>query len=396
MLNDKSNKILKKILEGIELPESTYDTAKKRYEDIGVWFQRPDSSCVEYSPNTFSQGSFRLGTVIKPEEGEEYDLDLGCNLTENLTKADLSQKELKKIIGDELELYRKYRAIKKGLDEKKRCWRLEYTDSLSFHMDVVPCIPENETLRAKLKNRMVESTRLDEELADKVSSLAVSITDNQDVGYAVKTEDWRVSNPEGYARWFVSRMKIAQSFLTERASIFNKDSIDDLPYYQWKTPLQSVVQLLKRHRDTMFKDDEDSKPISVIITTLAGHAYNGETDLVSALDNILNNMGKLINNNIPRVPNPVNPEEDFADKWYSPEHASLNLEGNFNRWLMQAKSDFAAICSKENTNAIVQAADRGLAVRLDNSLIEDALGIAVATSASLNRIQSSDPQPWSK
>ncbi len=36
----------------------------------------------------------------------------------------------------------------------------------------------------------------------------------------------------------------------------------------------------------MFGDDE-SKPISIIITTLAARAYNGETDIFTALNNIL-------------------------------------------------------------------------------------------------------------
>jgi hypothetical protein len=37
------------------------------------------------------------------------------------------------------------------------------------------------------------------------------------------------------------------------------------------------------HRDRMFENDPDGKPISVIITTLAARAYGGETDVYSAL-----------------------------------------------------------------------------------------------------------------
>ena len=85
---------------------------------------------------------------------------------------------------------------------------------------------------------------LDESLAINVSELAVSITDNSDIGYTIKTNDWRVSNPEGYARWFEVRMRTAEVYLAEREMFF-KASIDTLPYYQWKTPLQSAVQLLK-------------------------------------------------------------------------------------------------------------------------------------------------------
>ena len=44
----------------------------------------------------------------------------------------------------------------------------------------------------------------------------------------------------------------------------------------------------------LWKDDISSTPISIIITTLVASAYNNETDLYSALSNILQNMPKFI------------------------------------------------------------------------------------------------------
>ena len=52
----------------------------------------------------------------------------------------------------------------------------------------------------------------------------------------------------------------------------------------------------------MFADDEDSKPISIILTTLAAKTYSGEQDMHLALTNILESMGKLVNSISPRVP----------------------------------------------------------------------------------------------
>ena len=395
MQNDRSNAVLKSILEKIELPEGAYEKAEKRYQDIGEWFHRPDSSCVEYNPHVFSQGSFRLGTAIKPDSGDEYDLDMGCNLKEGMSKTWITQEQLKNHVGGELELYRKARAIKEELAEKKRCWRLEYADGLSFHMDIVPCIPESERSRGVLKQRMIASSRFDDALAQRVSELAVSITDNTDTEYTVKTNNWRISNPEGYARWFESRMKTAQKVISEREMSF-KASIDSLPYYKWKTPLQQAIQLLKRHRDTMFTENEDRKPISVIITTLATKSYNGETDLASALSNILFRMGSYINDAEPFVPNPVNPIEDFADKWYDRESAHLRLRENFYRWLYQAKADFKAICSKDNSQLVVDAADRGLDIQLDTNSVALALGLSTAIITPTKTILASAPKPWFK
>ncbi len=394
MKGSRSNLILEKILGKIELPEEAYEKAEKRYKDIGIWFHRTGSRCVSFRPHVFSQGSFRLGTAIRPKDKEEYDLDMGCNLRHGLTKENISQKQLKEIVGYELELYREARNIKESLSEKRRCWRLEYADVLSFHMDVVPCIPEGYHQREILKGRMMRSTRLDESLASSISELAVSITDNKDARYSIITSDWRISNPEGYALWFEARMRTAELYLSQREAVF-KMSIDNLPYYRWKTPLQGAIQFLKRHRDTMFKYDEESKPVSVIITTLAAAAYRGESDIISALENILNTMDKFINQAIPYVPNPVNPEEDFADKWYSEEHTHLRLKDNFLRWLIQARSDFEAICSN-SSQYILDAANRGLSINLDKISVEQMLGIASGVAPAIHKIKPSSPRPWLK
>lgn len=396
MSESKNNLVLDKILEKLELPAGAYEKAEKRYKEIGLWLHRPESSCILYKPHVFSQGSFRLGTAIKPKNDEEYDLDMGCNLKSGISNKETTQKQLKELIGKELKLYRDAHNIKEELLEKKRCWRLDYADKLNFHMDIVPCIPENEINRNILKARMVEATKLEETFAKDVSELAVLITDNTDDDYDVKSNDWRVSNPEGYALWFENRMRTAEEFLTEREIKF-KASIDTLPYYQWKTPLQRAIQLLKRHRDTMFSKNEDSKPISVIITTLASRAYRGENDVASALANILNTMDQYINQSIPLIPNPVNPVEDFADKWYSEDDNHLKLEENFTRWLIQAKADFAAIHSKDNSQIILDAVDRGLNISLDKTSIEYALGLSsTIVMPPVNNIEAPNPRPWLK
>lgn len=395
MINTKNNYILNNILEKIELPDSAYEKAEKRYQDLGDWLHRPESICVNLDPHVFSQGSFRLGTAIKPDSEEQYDLDMGCNLRRGLDKISNTQLQLKHLVGYELKLYRKARGIKEELTEKKRCWRLEYADGLSFHLDIVPCIPESDDRRSILKKRMVENSQFDDSLAQQVSQLAVSITDNTDPGYTVVNDNWRISNPEGYARWFETRMKTAHLIINEREMRF-KASIDTLPFYQWKTPLQQVIQLLKRHRDTMFKDNEDSKPISVIITTLAAKSYKGESDLISALNTVLAEMDSHINAQIPLVPNPVNPVEDFADKWYDQKSLQYRLKENFYKWLYQARADFKTLCSQDDAQRIVDAAQNGLDLKLDSKEVALALGISAVTAKPTFAIQPSDPKPWFK
>ena len=81
--------------------------------------------------------------------------------------------------------------------------------------------------------------------------------------------------------------------------------------------MQRAVQLMKRHRDIMFADDSDNKPISIIISTLAGHAYLDKGDLFETIRGIVEGMPNHIldRDGEPWIENPTNPDENFADKW---------------------------------------------------------------------------------
>lgn len=128
--------------------------------------------------------------------------------------------------------------------------------------------------------------------------------------------NWKPSNPEGYAKWFRSRM--AAQYMKKKAALAEAayKSIDEIPDYAVKTPLQRVIQLLKRHRDIQF-GDEENKPISMIITTLAAHCYLGQESVYEALLSVARNLKSCveIRGTTYWVANPANPLENFADKW---------------------------------------------------------------------------------
>ncbi|MDE0200369.1 MAG: hypothetical protein OXK78_19340 [Caldilineaceae bacterium] len=88
MSNEIGHRLLVEIARTIEIPDSAYEAAEKRYEDLGGWFARPESECSLFDPHVHAQGSFRLGTVIRPiSEDEAYDLDLSCKLQRGISKA---------------------------------------------------------------------------------------------------------------------------------------------------------------------------------------------------------------------------------------------------------------------------------------------------------------------
>ncbi|MBX3465506.1 MAG: hypothetical protein KF878_01240 [Planctomycetes bacterium] len=97
---------------------------------------------------------------------------------------------------------------------------------------------------------------------------------------------------------------------------------------------------LKRHRDLRY-DDDDDKPISIIITTLAAKAYRNERDLGSALLNVVPGMrhGIELREGKWWVPNPVDPRENFADKWNeTPRKYEL-----FRDWLQAVETEHRAL-----------------------------------------------------
>ena len=365
--------VLESMIGMLELPDSAYEKAQKRYDDLGKWFDRDDSLVKDNSSHIFPQGSFRLGTAIRPlDEDEGYDLDLACKLREGITKETNTQEFLKKLIRQELDSYRIARGIKEELESKHRCWRLEYQDDLNFHMDIVPCIPADENRRKLILESMRKFGR-DEFVASSASETTVFITDDRHEGYRTICNDWNISNPEGYALWFEYRMNPSRMQM-----LMEKAQVDDVPLFKRKTPLQRAIQLLKRHRDQMFKGNEDVKPISIIITTLAARAYNGEQDIVPTLDNILAKMGDLVNKTSPRVPNPVDPEEDFADRWAMQKYLHLNLEQNFRYWLKQAQGDFEHITLTTDTQFIAEQAEQKFSLSLNKAELVKQLGGSTA------------------
>lgn len=324
------NERLDAILELIELPPSYYKLAENRYKSLYDWFIRANSLIKGFSPYVYPQGSFRLGTAIRPlTDKEEYDLDLVCQLV--IAKSSLSQMQLKELVGKEVKSYAEAYSFKTPASEKKRCWRLDYADEVSFHQDILPAILEDNDIIEFLVTQGVQP---------KLAQHAIAITDNRHPKYGVIDRLWPMSNPKGYALWFEERMReIAMARMKSLVEKRAYAKIDEVPVFEWKTPLQLCIQLLKRHRDVMFQNSMDLKPISMIITTLAAHAYGGQADIESAMNAILDGMLHFVENEFPRVGNPANDQEDFAERWKE----DSRLEANFRAWHQQARIDFSNI-----------------------------------------------------
>ena len=305
---DSLNNLYRMIASNIDISDKMFELAEEEYKKLGKWI---DKETPEYQISIYPQGSFALGTVVRPISNEDdYDLDLVCQFEEQYG---FTAKELKVDVVKPLLV--RYKAYKNEIEEKRRCWHIEYTDIPYFHMDVIPAYAQNPSIKI---------TDHDEEL---------------------NTYEYIGSNPSGYVTWFFERCakqrtRLYEQYIKEHREVVAQAEVEDVKRRKIKTPLQRVVQLLKRHRDIMFKDDQsDNKPISIIITTVAASLYSEEDNIYDAMQNILLNAIKWIEGNRKEgqyfIENPSYSGENFADKWnIHPERAEA-----FYSWIDQAKRD---------------------------------------------------------
>lgn len=337
------SEILEELGSTLDISETQYNAAVKSYEAVGSWLSKEDSPLAPYQPEILPQGSFMLGTMIKPvNEKDDLDIDLVCQLKGK--SASWTQYNLKKKVGDRLKAHEKYKEM---LDEEgRRCWTLIYSEDANYHMDVLPSIVGN-NYRTLLENVFSKA-----ELKD-IDMLAIRLTCTEETNYATETNPdyWLKSNPFGYGRWFYQ-----QATLDFAKALSITNSIKPIPQYRKeKLPLQRVVQILKRHRDMMF-NGHVHKPISVIITTLAARAYNKETNIIDALLNVIEEMPNLIGERyspqhgkiVKWISNPVNDEENFADRWV----LEPQRETNFFKWMSQLKVDLNNAIGKTGLHLI--------------------------------------------
>lgn len=368
---DKYNKLLESLAEDLDITPAKYQEAVNRYSSVGKWLEEGYYPECYADLQIYPQGSFRLGTVVRPlKEGKEtdYDIDLVCEFQKH--KIDTTPKEVKHYAGNRLKDNGTYSSM---LDtEGRRCWTLNYTekDGIGFHIDVLPSIPEEKITKVNLYDMEV-----DPEIANK----AIAITHKGESGIY----SWKTSNPRGYAGWFdlikmpvfnklVSKQK--ELILENNLAVFAK--IDDVPDQLVRTPLQRAIQILKRYRDRRFDGTpgEEDKPISMIITTLAALFYEQEEDIYSTLKNIVEKLqahanlmkpGFLLEEKLAKrkiifrtgdgkwnIPNPVNPGENFADRWHENNHRKAKA---FFQWVSWVRDDLVSILGMFDINKITKS-----------------------------------------
>lgn len=177
--------LLNNMARELDIPPSKHKAAVERYSAVGEWLEGGDyDGCVEL-PSIYPQGSFALGTVVRPiKNGKEsdYDIDLVCEL--QIPKDGLAPSIIKTMVGDRLKEHRVYETMLDG--EGCRCWTLNYAeqDGIGFHLDTLPSLPEDDETVARVLSAGIPSD---------IANQAIAITHREEPQSYV----WKFSNPGG-------------------------------------------------------------------------------------------------------------------------------------------------------------------------------------------------------
>jgi hypothetical protein len=272
---DLLDDLLDRVCEKLQISPSQQKQAEERYAAVGKWLSDDKSILALIAPQIYPQGSLRIGTTVKPLRECEYDLDIVCELALDWRKCD----PIKVLNAIEARL-RESSIYLPLIQRKNRCIRLDYANE--FHLDILPACPDSQ------KNNG-----------------CVKVPDRKD-------RDWKDSNPRGYAEWFEGRSRQFETML--------KAAVEPLPPNEPvnnKPPLKRVVQLMKRFRDINFQNNPESAPISIILTTIAGSFYAGQSSINKSISYILRELMINIQTNQNRIVvlNPTNHDEDFSENW---------------------------------------------------------------------------------
>jgi len=317
--------ILDDICRDLELSEAQYASAKASYEAVGDWLSKSSHPILQRI-KVYAHGSTALGTTVRPWAREDFDVDTICHVPEYSSKE--SPAALKAIIGARLRENARYAQM---LEEKKRCWRLNY--AREFHLDISPTIPN-----ANCNNG-------GELVPDK------------------KAKDWKPTNPVGYRILFERRAALQPKMRLHKA--LATDSRADISPFPARSDkkgiLRRTVQLLKRHRDVTFHDIQaDIAPISIVITTLAARAYEFcvnnfafDTEFDVLVDTI-RMMPHFIDRQLVGgkklyvVANETTIGENFAERWNTePERAKA-----FYEWHAKAFQDFSTLAKLQGIDLL--------------------------------------------
>lgn len=317
----------------IRVSQAQYELCEKHFRGITSFLD--NSELDSYKPKLRPQGSMRLGTAIRSLNNEnDFDVDIVVELQD--LPDNFTPKKLKEAVGDPLKKSERYGKLIHPQEGGKRCWTIKYGDGT--HVDLLPAAVNDEYVRAIIRETFTSYNEFGLRITDK--------TRYWEYNYETDRTKWLLSNPIGFAEWFFTMARALEPIHKASSMTLVRATVEPMPKWDKNDflVLQKIICLMKRHRDVMFGDDE-GKPISMIITVLAAKAYANAApgDLFATMLAVANGMVSQmdVKNGNRVVLNPVNPEEDFTDRWRKSDAG--NREKKFYQWVDKLKKDLVVL-----------------------------------------------------
>ena len=320
--------LMVKLLRRLELEPDARRDAEQEYNDLADRIaNRLD--LPRHSVDVIPQGSMRTQTTIRPPGRTNFDLDIVVVLS-GPRYINPDSEVLFKEFGEALE---GGESVTGSPTPKNRCWRLPFPNK-PYYFDVTPAVPDpNHTYGAALRVRDPKTI-------------------------------WSPSNPTEFAQWFCDRADRQFSFQSATGLgtlVEARKSIEPLPSDPVGIDdiLRRTIQLVKLHRDNFYFYATDKQkegcPISVIIVTLAGHAFeniwltrrNSFTSPIEVVLAVIEEMPNWIerdNTGKYFVRNPMLHSENFAERWNSDQGVRAT---EFSRWHQRLEDDIEALLTDE-------------------------------------------------
>jgi hypothetical protein len=240
--------ILEYAVASLELTTEQRNSIEHTYREVGAHLAKALKIDAPHG-DIFPQGSYRIGTVIRPlrDITEVFDLDVVFRLV--MPCAGQDAQGFREAVGGHLRA--KYNGTVQPLPKG---WRLDYSAERDYFLDIIPAM-------------------------DSVPAGIIAITVDQ---------SWQDTNPRGFAAWFEAIAKVLPQFglviVANEARMSNRQTtIEPLPEHpEFKLPLQRITQIGKRHRDYYFNrktKQPDFAPASIVLTTMLALAYERNVGL---------------------------------------------------------------------------------------------------------------------
>jgi ribosome-associated translation inhibitor RaiA len=315
------------MLQKLELSPGERDRATKRFEALGRHVAAK-LGMSDTDAHVFVQGSMRTQTTVSPRGNQNFDLDVVVRLSGPTVHG----------VTDSERFFQAFGLALQGIQDagdpkaKRRCWRLNYPGE-PFYFDVTPALPGSRSLGV-------------------ATDLRVRDPDTR----------WSPSNPEEFANWFCTIADKRFSFSRGLQEMVVKGETQVTPIPDAPVGIDDIlrrgIQLMKLHRDNYYwnlsDERKDAKPISVILVTLAGHAYDRmvtheQTSYSTPIEVLLELVDRMPagvghDERGYHVLNPMLTTENFADRWNSDGGHRTH---EFETWHKQLATDLEALFTEE-------------------------------------------------